>query len=157
MEFCSTLSEIHCEVQRFVREWKKFLFELWYRELHTTIGEAVCMENKNERICCFFLRQLQFFVLVILLGRALCISFVIRANYVVSIVQTTGNNSRRHKWCRCTFCAFAANKRKLLEQVYKCCALADNRLRSRAYSKVVPIKRRTEKITITSTATMRCK
>jgi len=136
---------------------KKFLFELWYRELHTTIGEAVCMENKNERICCFFLRQLQFFVLVILLGRALCISFVIRANYVVSIVQTTGNNSRRHKWCRCTFCAFAANKRKLLEQVYKCCALADNRLRSRAYSKVVPIKRRTEKITITSTATMRCK
>jgi len=65
---------------------KKFLFELWYRELHTTIGEAVCMENKNERICCFFLRQLQFFVLVILLGRALCISFVIRANSVVSIV-----------------------------------------------------------------------
>ena len=100
------------------------------------------MENKNERICCFFLRQLQFFVLVILLGRALCISFVIRANYVVSIVQTTGNNSRRHKWCRCTFCAFAANKRKLLEQVYKCCALADNRLRSRAYSIVVAIKRR---------------
>ena len=124
-------------------------------------GNSVKKVARNSslvvRICCFFLRQLQFFVLVILLGRALCISFVIRANYVVSIVQTTGNNSRRHTWCRCTFCAFAANKRKLLEQVYKCCALADNRLRSRAYSIVVPIKRRTEKITITSTATLRCK
>ena len=40
------------------------------------------------------------------------------------------------------FCAVAANKRKLLERVYTCCALADNRLRSRAYSIVVAIKRR---------------
>ena len=40
------------------------------------------------------------------------------------------------------FCAVAANKRKLLERVYTCFALADNRLRSRAYSIVVAIKRR---------------
>ena len=40
------------------------------------------------------------------------------------------------------FCTVATNKRKLLERVYTCCALADNHLRSRAYSIVVAIKRR---------------
>ena len=125
-EFYSTLSEFHCDVHRFVREFSHYNRRKLCAWNTKTNRDFVKKEwSGNQPGCPYLLLLLAANVVfcscnnnTILFGRALCISFVIRSNYVLSKVQTTGNNSRCHTWCRCTYCAVAANKRKLLDQVY---------------------------------------
>ncbi len=110
----------------FVRESKNFFFSNWcIANLHIKIGERYVhgkqkrigkiSQRKNNlelilvvRTCCFYFESIIVFVLAILVGRVLCISFVWLSQFCVAYSASNGNNSRCHTWCRSTFfCAVA--------------------------------------------------